>query len=721
VQTRVSFDVPFCLSSRLSFFHAFFFLYHVSPALHICSAVVFFSFLSSALFSLHLEALGPVDKVCPVHWLHAHSPHSSDPSASCLYSFIPQHPSSLTMAAPVQHGESPPSQSNGPRPTPSAPHGFSFFHDTSNEDIGRPLEFPPSRTSNLSDALQALQLEQRPLSLTLGAEFEMLLVHCKYPALACGGTATNMSPGIEVLHRALSQPLKATCATCGNEHTFLLRIQRPRDAADDAYYTRWTIVEDASLNLRPDEWRVLGMNRPYCDIYRIEIRTRILSADTPLRTRPSQSQPGHVHSITYQEEVSAVLQQLKAVFNAPSGRAGNTGSWRLTINDSCSMHVHIGNEDRSFPLRTVKNVLSTCAVGERAIDALHAQPRIDGVTLPLIPQHDPSTHIESAPLFEDDVYNKSLSTLHAGNVYAAREKVSRKSKSLPYFRSIEYPSGSEHQAVVASALEYSVSAQLTLIQHAPSLDCLKDLHGGFVYSHRVAVNLENLPSPGCNSDKYTIEFRQHAGTLEAIEAVSWMDVVTGIVRHAHETSDLAFAALVKDKWQSPQADTLALLATIGCSSRTLQHYERCLDPHRTNDSHAEDMFTQETTVLTTFPIDDPLVSVQAVGIQKRHSNHSPANVRSRIAEKFRKGGYGQFPAAYLAHVDVDCGPDGDAVRERLTIGWVHPDTVTSPPGVRSSSPSASLPQTASPVARSPLSWSVDDPDVDDAIEQLYGW
>lgn len=59
-------------------------------------------------------------------------------------------------------------------------------------------------------------------------------------------------------------------------------------------------------------------------------------------------------------------------------RAVNLLVWRfdLQVNDSCGLHVHVGNEDRGFSMRTLKNFCSLITAFEPQLDSLHAPDRL---------------------------------------------------------------------------------------------------------------------------------------------------------------------------------------------------------------------------------------------------------------------------------------------------------------------------------------------------------
>lgn len=70
-----------------------------------------------------------------------------------------------------------------------------------------------------------------------------------------------------------------------------------------------------------------------------------------------------------------------------------------------------------------------------------------------------------------------------------------------------------------------------------------------------AYNLANLQY----GDKHTIEFRQHAGTLDPIAVTKWIELVTGLVTLCHTTPYPAFNTLLQEHINDPRFTIAKLL------------------------------------------------------------------------------------------------------------------------------------------------------------------
>ena len=160
----------------------------------------------------------------------------------------------------------------------------------------------------------------------------------------------------------------------------------------------------------------------------------------------------------------------------------------------------------------------------------------------------------------------------------------------------------------------------------------------------------------------TIEFRQHAGTLDPAEIRAWIDVVVSVVQHAHYASEANFKDSLRD-WLSPNCYSIDVLKGIGCSAATTRFYKDRLEAVSFEPSHNMDLFQQDLDELDLFQEENMIAPLLAFAETKQVQRLDPAHVRKRINEKFRLGGYGQFTREYLDQVE---GID-EELREKLAI------------------------------------------------------
>ena len=148
----------------------------------------------------------------------------------------------------------------------------------------------------------------------------------------------------------------------------------------------------------------------------------------------------------------------------------------VLVNESCGLHVHVGNERKGFPLETMKNLCILTATFERELESIHHPHRIR------------------------NYYTRSIGSLF------------HKEISLPEIR--------------------------RMIRNAETVGDLVQLVQKGVKQH--AYNLLNLqsskdqPSKDQSSkDLKTFEFRQHEATINADAITRWVELTCGLVDKAH--------------------------------------------------------------------------------------------------------------------------------------------------------------------------------------------
>ena len=170
--------------------------------------------------------------------------------------------------------------------------------------------------------------------------------------------------------------------------------------------------------------------------------------------------------------------------------------FRVSTNDSTGMHVHIGDSSRGFPLEVCQKVMGFFYTFDTMMEPLHPPSRRD---------HHWARNIR-------DAFQLSISN------------------------------------------SWSVSEALEAIFETTSIEELDFGFGG----RRPAVNLKNLRNGGVLRKKKTIEFRQHAGTLESERVEAWIKTVGGIVDWCRRATDTEYIELVEDSAeQQDQGDAYA--------------------------------------------------------------------------------------------------------------------------------------------------------------------
>lgn len=171
------------------------------------------------------------------------------------------------------------------------------------------------------------------------------------------------------------------------------------------------------------------------------------------------------------EQVETAVKLLVSKFN-------------LYINESCGLHVHVGNEDRGFTMCTLRNFCSLITVFEHQMEALHPADR-----------------------------------LHNENVKPTRRAFN--------------PEASPREKL--SIINKLKTVEDVIVQ----FHCTDD--GDDKY---MAFNFFNLFN-SCTNPLRTIEFRQHRGTLDPKLITNWVKVACNLVEMSN-TNEAGFRDLIEE-------------------------------------------------------------------------------------------------------------------------------------------------------------------------------
>ncbi|MCJ1408254.1 hypothetical protein MMC19_002328 [Ptychographa xylographoides] len=229
-----------------------------------------------------------------------------------------------------------------------------------------------------------------------------------------------------------------------------------------------------------------------------------LMADTTIHDREEigePNQPGYRYVIM--EMISRVLPLNVESFQEIECVLDTIRSKYLLItNRSCGLHVHVGNRQDGFPLSTAKRFVKLILCFEHLL-------------LPLHPEHRAKTK------------------------YAQTMNDSPALKDCP-----------------------DLSSRLKSVDKCQDFFDLAGLVSPGKFS---AYNLNYL----CRDEedpsdiKRTIEFRQHAGSIDAEAIVAWVKLTTGLVKYSHEISESQLLYFCVEMGQNINFSTLDFLEAVG--------------------------------------------------------------------------------------------------------------------------------------------------------------
>ncbi|KAK4611666.1 hypothetical protein CLAFUW4_13367 [Fulvia fulva] len=217
-----------------------------------------------------------------------------------------------------------------------------------------------------------------------------------------------------------------------------------------------------------------------------------------------------------------------------------------------------------------------------------------------------------------------------------------------------------------------VPSWMKIIRHVQTVDDLKDLQRDEEKQEKKdgTVNFNNLrqydPESNDKQTKNTIEFRQHAGTLRGPEVIAWTRLLVSLMTYCNDTPEDEVDGLCMKAWSDPSWTALDLMKAIGMSesSDTYKHYKHVLGFYSRSEPYADIVREQEIKDLRLHGPCYFFADMMQMNIDRRHKRNSRAEVEKRIAEKFRKGSYGQYSAEYLKQLGPMASPSAMPSKRR---------------------------------------------------------
>lgn len=188
-------------------------------------------------------------------------------------------------------------------------------------------------------------------------------------------------------------------------------------------------------------------------------------------------------------------------------------------------------------------------------------------------------------------------------------------------------------------LSYNIPAWLQMIKDMETLQEIKALGD----LHRSSVNLENLHEPDPNVTKNTVEIRVHAGSLDAVEITSWIDLLGSLAHHIESTPSDEWFQYLNTIWAQPWYTLVDLCHRINATEDTVHHYTDVL----LTPDYAERRCARYTSGAHNPP--DSLNTLTHCIEANRLVLSSTHAVLDCMTQKLASGLYGQFPLAFLRH------------------------------------------------------------------------
>lgn len=199
-----------------------------------------------------------------------------------------------------------------------------------------------------------------------------------------------------------------------------------------------------------------------------------------------------------------------------------TSNYRIHTNESCGLHVHVGDEDKGLPLEVFRNLLAYIWSFEPQLSQIHPSHRLSN-----------SYCYSFGSLTE-------LGKLHYGG--------------------------------------HPRKAGLERIIKAESFEELRSLSVKKEQINRPGYHFEGLLPPLYPDTKRTIEFRQHEATLDAVRIVHWLRVCTGLIRYARRPREEVEKFCLENVDKSiGECSLLRILTNINQSDSALYYQMRLIE------------------------------------------------------------------------------------------------------------------------------------------------
>ena len=305
-----------------------------------------------------------------------------------------------------------------------------------------------------------------PLQLTFGVELEFIVRYniADYEPSCAGGAGVFWPLDQKIV------PLKKHVAVL-RAHIITI-LQEAGFATNDVLvektnYQKWTVDTDGSI-----KWDDLRTVAGFA-YYGIEVKS-----------------PAFCYSDWALTQIQRVVLLIRSEF-------------QVFVNESCALHMHVGNRAAGFPLQTLKNFCMLITIFDRQIEMLHPLHRLQS--------------------------NFALRPARQFEGMALEEKVRR-------INAIESLEG------------------LVNCYHLQEWGGLEGYMG---------YNFLNLTNPVTVwRPTKTIEFRQHEGTLDPVEIIRWAQLATSLLKCDHDAGDQGFGQLVHENGNDGSYTVVELLCDL---------------------------------------------------------------------------------------------------------------------------------------------------------------
>ncbi|KAG9724872.1 hypothetical protein KCU73_g13314, partial [Aureobasidium melanogenum] len=168
-----------------------------------------------------------------------------------------------------------------------------------------------------------------------------------------------------VLQRKVTLKCKNKCEQVSHQWYLPVRDTVAQGkATTGSTFSAWEVQTDVSISLDDDEYQTYMSVADRTNVTQVELVSRILNLDGPTPCPRGQVYPctGEPFAWEWRDELSTMFDALRAGFNRPG--------YRMLVNKSTGIHVHLGNGSFGFPVDIVKGILGGFVAFERLFDSI---------------------------------------------------------------------------------------------------------------------------------------------------------------------------------------------------------------------------------------------------------------------------------------------------------------------------------------------------------------
>lgn len=177
----------------------------------------------------------------------------------------------------------------------------------------------------------------------------------------------------KILQEKVTLPCKNKCEH--GSHQWYLPVRdtvAQGKATTGSTFSAWEVQTDVSISLDDDEYQTYISVSDQTNVTQVELVLRILNLDEPTPCPRGQVYPCTEEPFAWEwrDELQTMFDVLRAGFNRPE--------YRMLVNKSTGIHVHLGNGSFGFPVDTIKGILGGFVAFERCFDSIMPVSRIVG-------------------------------------------------------------------------------------------------------------------------------------------------------------------------------------------------------------------------------------------------------------------------------------------------------------------------------------------------------